>query len=172
MLDAAGARAAAAERPSLITLPAEDVSYQVVERFFPRCPVRYDTVFLRWDKTRSVAAAAAASRARGRRAPTNWPALAEAEAARSVDWWRQVGAALRFPDGHVASRRNEHHPHRLSPYAAGDPRRNFFKGVHLEISTADARRGAADRRRGRARAARPRAPSCTSPTSRARRARS
>ncbi len=53
-----------------------------------------------------------------------------------MDWWRQVGAALRFGDGHVASACNEHLPHRLSPYAAGDPRANFVKGVELEISTA------------------------------------
>ena len=63
-------------------------------------------------------------------------ALAELEANRSVDWWRQVGAAIRFADGRTASATNEHLPHELSAYAAGDPRGNFFKGVHLEISTA------------------------------------
>jgi dCMP deaminase len=31
---------------------------------------------------------------------------------------------------------HEHEPHRLSAYAAGDPRSNFFKGVGLELSTA------------------------------------
>ena len=56
--------------------------------------------------------------------------------ARSVDWWRQVGAAIRFADGTVASAHNEHHPHRLAAYAAGDPRSNFFKGVAYELSTA------------------------------------
>ena len=61
---------------------------------------------------------------------------AELEANRSIDWWRQVGAAIRFADGTVASACNEHLPHELSPYAAGDPRSNFFKGVHLELSTA------------------------------------
>jgi dCMP deaminase len=63
-------------------------------------------------------------------------AAAADEAAHSVDWWRQVGAALRLPDGRVLSAHNEHHPHPLSAYAVGDPRSNFFKGVHLEISTA------------------------------------
>ena len=84
----------AAERPSLM-LPAEDVSYQVVERYFERCEVRYDTVFLRWDKTRSVAARPPRPHA-DRRASS--PPLAEAaRPARSVDWWRQVGAAMRLP---------------------------------------------------------------------------
>lgn len=53
VLTAAGAERLAAEQPRL-TLPDEDVSHQVVERFFARCEVRYDTVFLRWDKTRTV----------------------------------------------------------------------------------------------------------------------
>ena len=63
VLDAAGAAALAAEQPSLM-LPAEDVSYQVVERFLPRAAVLYDTVFLRWDKTRTVAAARPAAAGR------------------------------------------------------------------------------------------------------------
>jgi dCMP deaminase len=133
VLDAAGAGRLAEQRPS-ITLPAEDVSYQVVDRWFPRCPVRYDTVFLRWDKTRSVALLRPEpARTAG---ADELAAIAEDRAAESVDWWRQVGAALRFPDGHIASATNVHNPHRLSAYAAGDPRSNFVKGVHLEISTA------------------------------------
>ena len=31
---------------------------------------------------------------------------------------------------------NEHNPHPLSAYAAGDPRSNFFKGVGYDLSTA------------------------------------
>ena len=56
--------------------------------------------------------------------------------ARSVDWWRQVGAALRFADGTLEAATNVHHPHELAPYAAGDPRSNFTQGVELELSTA------------------------------------
>ncbi|MGO9490016.1 MAG: deoxycytidylate deaminase [Solirubrobacteraceae bacterium] len=137
VLDEAGAERLAALAPSL-TMPAEDVSYEVVARWFPRCEVRYDTVFLRWDKTRT----AALLRPEGTPAPEGDPELAElvaaasARAAESVDWWRQVGAAIRFADGTVAAAANEHLPHRLSAYAAGDPRSNFSKGVGLELSTA------------------------------------
>ena len=133
VLDVPLAERLAAERPSLI-LPADDVSYQVVERWFPRCEVVYDTVFLRWDKTRSVALLE--PRAARRAGLDELAAAAADEAARSVDWWRQVGAAMRLSDGRVLSAHNEHHPHPLSAYAVGDPRGNFFKGVHLEISTA------------------------------------
>lgn len=137
VLDAAGAERLAAEEPAL-TLPAEDVSYRIVERFFERCPVRYDTVFLRWDKTRTVQLLEprASRQVDAEEAIAELIGAAEAEAGRSLDWWRQVGAAMRLPDGRLLAARNEHLPHPLSPYAAGDPRANFFKGVHLELSTA------------------------------------
>lgn len=134
VLDVESAVMLAAESPSLV-LPGEDVSYQVVERFFPRCEVLYDSVFLRWDKSKSVQMLE----------PADVPVLsedealaelAEAEARGSVDWWRQVGAAIRLPGGELISAANKHNPHPLSAYAAGDPRSNFFKGVHLELSTA------------------------------------
>jgi dCMP deaminase len=136
VLDLETAVLLASENPA-ITLPAEDVSYQVVERFFSRCPVRYDTVFLRWDKSKTVQMLAPAETSRVPEAEV-WSELAqvaEKEAARSIDWWRQVGAAIRFASGDVESATNEHSPHRLSAYAVGDPRSNFFKGVHLEVST-------------------------------------
>ena len=133
VLDAAGASGLAAERPSL-TLPAEDVSYQVVERWFPRCAVRYDSVFLRWDKSRS--ARLLAPRPARVAGEDELVAAAEEEAARSIDWWRQVGAAIRFADGTVAAAHNRHRPHELSAYAVGDPRSNFFKGVNIELTTA------------------------------------
>jgi dCMP deaminase len=155
VLDEQAARHLAAESPRM-TLPDEDVSHQVVERFFARCEVRYDSVFLRWDKSRSVrllvprasangsadaTASATAAESRGERAPTDEAladivAAAQARADTSVDWWRQVGAAMRFADGTIAAAVNEHNPHRLSAYAVGDPRSNFFKGVALELSTA------------------------------------
>jgi dCMP deaminase len=143
VLDEQGARRLAQESPR-ITLPDEDVSHQVVDRFFARCEVRYDSVFLRWDKSRSVRLLASGGAAD---AGANEPlrageeiadivAAAQAQADTSVDWWRQVGAAIRFADGTVAAAANEHNPHRLSAYAVGDPRSNFFKGVGFELSTA------------------------------------
>jgi dCMP deaminase len=137
VLDEQGARALAGEHPA-ITLPAEDVSYQIVERFFGRCDVRYDTVFLRWDKSRSARLLVPRGRPtlEGDALLAEIAAAADAQAAGSVDWWRQVGAAIRFSDGTIASAGNEHEPHRLSAYTVGDPRANFSKGVALELSTA------------------------------------
>jgi dCMP deaminase len=117
-----------------LILPDEDISHIVVERHFPRHEVLYDTVFLRWDKTKTVALL----EPRPDSVITFDELAAEAEraAARSVDWWRQVGAAIRFSDGRIASAHNRHLPHETSAYQQGDPRSNFYRGVHLELSTA------------------------------------
>jgi dCMP deaminase len=128
-----------AEEPGLsLIAPAEDVSYAVVERWFPRAAVRYATAFLRWDKTKTVQMLepGPARTVTGVDDDPDLAQLAEAAAATSLDWWRQVGAAIRFADGTTAAAANVHHPHPQAPYAAGDPRANFTKGVELELSTA------------------------------------
>lgn len=136
VLDEAGASALAARAPTIV-LPAEDVSYRLVDRWFGRCEVRYDTVFLRWDKSRSVALLAPrAVVVDVEEAAAELALAAESVATQSVDWWRRVGAAIRFADGRVATACNAHEPHALSAYAAGDPRANFHRGVGIELSTA------------------------------------
>jgi dCMP deaminase len=141
VLDEAGAREMAAQAPHL-TMPAEDVSYRLAERFFERCEVLYDTVFLRWDRTRTAQLLEPRARTWSAAERGDDPLLAELAAAAgeaaaaSVDWWRQVGAALRLPSGETLAATNEHNPHRLSAYAAGDPRANLYKGIGLELSTA------------------------------------
>jgi dCMP deaminase len=137
VLDAEAAKQLAGEEP-LITLPAEDVSYRLVDRFFDRCPVRYASVFLRWDRSKTVQMLPADSvrKIGDAGAFADIAAAAEEQASRSIDWWRQVGAAVRFDDGTIIAATNEHTPHRLSAYTVGDPRSNFFKGINLELSTA------------------------------------
>jgi dCMP deaminase len=127
-----------AERAPTIVMPAEDVSYQVAERFFGRCEVTFDTVFLRWDRTKTAQLLSPTPRATV--SPNELVAelgrAADEAAMASIDWWRQVGAAMRLTSGETMSATNVHNPHPLSPYAAGDPRANLHKGVGLELSTA------------------------------------
>jgi dCMP deaminase len=141
VLDEAAARALAAQAPR-IAMPDEDVSHRVAARFFERCEVLYDTVFLRWDRTRTARLLEPRARVWTEAERSGDALLAQLAraagqaAAASVDWWRQVGAAMRLADGALLAATNEHSPHRLSAYAAGDPRANFYKGVGLELSTA------------------------------------
>lgn len=141
VLDEAGARELA-ERSPRIVMPAEDVSYRIADRFFERCEVLYDTVFLRWDRTRTAQLLqpgarrwTAAERSEDQLLAELANAAGEA-AGTSIDWWRQVGAAIRLASGETLVANNEHAPHRLSAYAAGDPRANLHRGVGLELSTA------------------------------------
>jgi dCMP deaminase len=122
-----------------ITLPAEDVSHQLVERFFSRCEVRYASAFLRWDRTKTVQMLEPrpVERITAAEAFGELRLAAESAARESVDWWRQVGAAIRFASGELRAFHNVHHPDRLSAYVVGDPRANFFKGVSLDLSTAE-----------------------------------
>jgi dCMP deaminase len=141
---------ALAERAPTVVMPAEDISYRIAERFFSRCEVLFDTVFLRWDRTKTAQllrpeprAMVTAERLIAELGPGEEAELAahlggEADEAAmaSIDWWRQVGAAMRLPSGETLSATNIHNPHPMSPYAVGDPRGNLHKGVGLELSTA------------------------------------
>lgn len=137
VLDRESAAALAAERCDIV-MPAEDVSYQLAEQLFPRAAIRFDSTFLRWDKTRT----AQLFQPTPARTLTHDQSIQELVTAAhdlaslSRDWWRQVGAAMRLASGELIAAGNAHHPHELSAYAVGDPRSNFFRGVHLELSTA------------------------------------
>jgi dCMP deaminase len=132
------AATALAERAPTVVMPAEDVSYRVAERFFSRCEVRFDTVFLRWDRTKTAQMLSPVPRATvsAEELGAELGKVADDAAMTSLDWWRQVGAAMRLASGETVSATNVHNPHPLSPYAAGDPRANLNKGVGLELSTA------------------------------------
>jgi dCMP deaminase len=126
----------AIDQPAIV-LPDEDVSFSVVERYFPRCEVLYDTTFLRWDKTRTarLQPPLISREVTAETAADELGLRSVAAASTSADWFRRVGAAIRYRNGDIDAVANEHLPHPLSPYVVGDPRINFFQGVHIELST-------------------------------------
>jgi dCMP deaminase len=100
--------------------------------------VVWERTFLRWDRAWSLA-----GRPAGYDGTVSTDELAgvltrraTAEAQLSSDWWRQVGA-LAARDGEILGvAHNEHRPSEYSPYVNGDPRNDFSRGVHMELSTA------------------------------------
>lgn len=63
--------------------------------------------------------------------------LAEEEASKSPDWWRQVGAAVLTRTGEITASHNTHLPSPdYSLNAFGDPRANFDAGERIEVSKA------------------------------------
>jgi dCMP deaminase len=100
--------------------------------------ITWERTFLRWDREWSLAARPAGydgtvaadelTRALIHRAAD--------EARYSSDWWRQVGAVAARDGQILAVAHNEHRPTEYSPYVNGDPRNDFNRGVHSELSTA------------------------------------
>lgn len=138
VLDVAGAQALADTGEEII-LPAEDISYRLVEHWWSRSPITYLPTALRWDKSRTATAVPLDDVAQVVEMQVIGEILQTGmvEAERSVDWWRRVGAAIRLYDGKVIAAHNEHRPSEQAPYVVGDPRTNFNQGVHIELSTAE-----------------------------------
>jgi dCMP deaminase len=129
-----------------LIMPDEDISHAVITAYFPENEIVFESIFLRWDKERSlrvypptvarVVKKTAITDAKASTAPQTLMELAQAEAAKSSDWWRQVGAVV-VKDGKVVLQtHNTHLPTEQSPYVLGDPRANFHAGDHIELSTA------------------------------------
>lgn len=97
-----------------------------------------ERTFLRWDREWSQAQRPAAYD--GTISTSDLDRLlmgrAVTEAARSSDWWRQVGAVAARSGEVLAVAHNEHRPTEYSPYLQGDPRNDFSRGVRIDLSTA------------------------------------
>ncbi len=122
---------------SEIIMPDEDIS-RVLELHFPWATINLDTVFLRWDWSKSTMKNEVIGR---------FPVSTDEEhrknmkiiqdvSEKSSDIWRHVGAGIVLCDDKVLSAYNEHMPSPHSPYVLGDPRLHMKPGEHPDICTA------------------------------------
>lgn len=121
-----------------IVMPSDDVSQALAVKYFPNAEVIFDAIFLRWDKHNTVKEKPVVPDEHMTRDAFHRGIMkeAEAEAAKSSDNWRHVGAII-VKDGSVLlSGHNHHLPSPHTPYVNGDPRNNFHKGDHIELSSA------------------------------------
>jgi dCMP deaminase len=119
-------------------MPNEVVSQAVAQQYLPTHQIQFDSVFLRWDGEKAVASQPVMAAQQLDKAGTQqfFMQLARTEAEKSADWWRQVGVAV-IKDGQVILTAYNHHlPSEQQPYIDGDPRADFHKGDHIELSTA------------------------------------
>jgi dCMP deaminase len=126
-----------AEEKIAITMPKEDVVLKLWEQYFPKHEVFLDSIFLRWDKHNSVTENIVNPDEKISTAEFDKKmiALANNEAEKSTDWWRRIGSII-MKDGQIILKtHNEHLPSQHTPYVNGDPRNNFYKGIHYELST-------------------------------------
>jgi dCMP deaminase len=120
-----------------IVMPKEDISTFLIGHYFAGRTVMYVDVFLRWNRenigeTKEPDVSV-----------TDLPAFVEtvfnqvlAEATKSADWWRNVGAALVKNGEVIALAHNDHMPFEQLPNVFGDARALFKKGVNINYATA------------------------------------
>lgn len=120
-----------------VILPDEDISQELVEKYFPNANVTFDPIFLRWDrknaqKEKELVVDKTITTEEFHRTVI---AQGEEEAKKSSDIWRGVGAAI-VKNGKVLLVAHNHHlPSPHSPYVNGDPRSNWSQGVMMELAT-------------------------------------
>jgi dCMP deaminase len=125
------------ENTSLI-VSNDDLSTELVARYFSNNPVERDTIFLRWDKKTSVEPMQVSPdlTISENDFDQQMIELAKTEGTLSPDWWRRIGAIV-VKDGKILLQaHNRYVPSDQIAYDEGDPRGNFKSGVHLESSLA------------------------------------
>ncbi|MEK7095431.1 MAG: deaminase [Patescibacteria group bacterium] len=116
----------------------DDLTQELISKYFSKNPIEKDTIFLRWDKKTSIIEAPINPHGK---VTTNefdkkMIALCKEEAKKSKDWWRRIGVIL-MKDGKIIHKEhNVYVPSDQIANAEGDPRGNFKSGVHLESSLA------------------------------------
>jgi dCMP deaminase len=131
----------AAITADVLIVPDEELMRDLVDQheLDRRCEVRFERTFLRWDRAWSTAVDRPAHHdgaIAGDQFSREVARLAAAEAQRSSDWWRQVGA-LALREGKVIyAAHNGHQPTEYTPYINGDPRNDFSRGLRADLSTA------------------------------------
>lgn len=128
----------AEQHPITIIMPDEDISHEVTTAYLGKIKVKYDSVFLRWDKQNVVAEQIVKpdNTLEGKTFQQKILHHAKNLAEFSPDWWRQVGGII-VKDGEILlAAFNQHVPDHHQTSYAGDPRASFKKGLNIELSVA------------------------------------
>jgi dCMP deaminase len=123
-------------RPSIL-MPNEDESRAVATRYLRGCQIEFENVFLRWDKTKSLATS-----------EVNYDRVisindfesemmgdAVKEGLKGTNWWRRTGAVIARGDRILLAGHNRQVPSPYTPYFEGDARSFFSRGVNIELTT-------------------------------------
>lgn len=120
-----------------IIMPDEDIMRDLAQKYFPGKKIKFDAIFLRWDKHNTIKENPVQPDAKisRKKFDREMMKLVDKEAEKSSDWWRRIGVAVVKDKKVIFTCYNHHVPSQHSPYVNGDPRNNFKKGVNLELST-------------------------------------
>lgn len=116
----------------------DDLSRELVSRYFSENPVEVDTIFLRWDKKKSIEPVQVSPDIEISEDEFDQKIMDAAlkEAGKAKDWWRRIGA-IAVKDGKIIfEAHNTYVPSDQIANDEGDPRSNFKSGQHFESSLA------------------------------------
>lgn len=121
-----------------IIVPDEIETEQIINKYLNKAKVKKDSIFLRYDNKKSLKKDLVNPQVTVSKTQFSQKIMnkAQAEANKSSDWWRQVGAIIIKDNKIILSGFNKHVPSEKMPYINGDPRGNFHKGENIELSTA------------------------------------
>ncbi len=121
---------------SHVCLPDEVVMRELVEKVFPLASVRYNQIFLRWDKHKSFEQKPVEADQTISQKEFDLKIIESLrkEADKSLDFWRQIGGAVVKDKEVILVAHNKAVPDEHIHYTEGDPRSDFSKGVNVELS--------------------------------------
>jgi dCMP deaminase len=120
-----------------IVMPNEDVSYWFAEKFLPGRKVKFENVFLRWNKPVSTQELEIASDRIITQEKAHKELIKKAEKLKekSANWWRQIGALVTNAKGSIIlSAFNRHVPTQENMAVYGDLRMCFDAGENHHLS--------------------------------------
>ena len=118
-----------------IVMPDEDVSRDLAVKYFAGKKVRFESVFLRWDKQITTRESIVPpDRVISQDAfDREMLGVAAKMAERSADWWRQIGTVIVQNGKAIISSYNKILPNDLVFATFGDLRSNFDAGEHIDL---------------------------------------
>ena len=123
-------------RPLIVS--DDEVTTALIQTYFADHEITRDTIFLRWDKIKSIEPVKVAADI-----TLSTDALDQAfirtaadEGLASRDWWRRIGALAAKDGAILLQAHNTYVPSEQTAYDEGDPRSNFSAGIHFESSLA------------------------------------
>lgn len=131
-----------ARTEAAFVLPDEDISQAVVSGFLTEAQqagrVTFSPIFLRWDKKTATEEKMpnTEQEVTADDLQQKWFVQAYAEAGKSSDWWRHVGAVVVKDGTPVLAAHNMHLPSEQQPYVDGDARALFSAGEWIELTSA------------------------------------
>jgi dCMP deaminase len=120
-----------------VVMPDEDECHVLASQYLDGCRVEFDNVFLRWDKTKSLAT----NEVKYDRAISidslegEIMKCAVEESVKGTNWWRRTGAVLALNGKILLAGYNRQVPSAYTPYFEGDARSLFRRGINIELTT-------------------------------------